>query len=90
MTTAEEHEICQPELPYYRKCPPQIEDGSEPHISTSAEAYFCQIYFEACDILHVEMEYCFNDRHISSVLSIKKIFKNVANGHDYEDTIKEF
>ena len=73
MTTAEEeHKICQPELPHYRRCPPRIEDGSMPHILTSAKAYFHQIYFEVCDLLHGELEVCFNDKHIPSALAIKK------------------
>ena len=76
MTTAEEHKICQPELSHYRRCPLQINGGNKPHIFTSAKAYFHQIYFEACDLLHGELEDRFYDRHIPSVLAIVKKKKN--------------
>ena len=62
---------------------------SSTHI-TSAKAYFHQIYFEACDLLHGELKDRFNDKHIPSVLTINKnTLINAENGHDYEDTMEE-
>jgi len=53
---AEKHNIGKPELPAYRKGPSQFEDGSRSHEFPSARAYFHQIFFEACDLLSVELK----------------------------------
>ena len=54
VTTVEEHNIDQPELPHYLRF--QIENGSLPNVFTSAKAYFLAILLKACDLLHCELE----------------------------------
>ena len=60
---AEKHNIGKPELPRYRRRPSRFEDGSNPHEFTSAKAYYRQIFFEACDLLSVELKDRFEDQH---------------------------
>ena len=49
---ADKHNIGHPELPRYRRRPTWFENWSDPHVFTSAKAYFRYIYFEAGDLLH--------------------------------------
>ena len=49
-----------------------FENWSDPYVFTTAKAYFRHIYFEACDLLHGELEERFSDKHIPSVIAIEK------------------
>ena len=51
MKDAEKHAIGKPELPRYRCRPSKLDDGAPPHQFPSAKAYFCHIYFEACELI---------------------------------------
>ena len=84
VTKAQEHDIGQPELPRYRRCPPRLENGSDPHVFPSAKSYFRQMYFEACDLIYGELEERFSDKHIPSVIAIEKMLICAANGLEYE------
>ncbi len=82
VTIAQEHSIGQPELPRYRRRPARYEDGSDPHVFSSAKTYFRQMYFEACYLLHGELDERFQDKHMSSVIAIEKALICAANGQD--------
>ena len=84
---AEKHNIGKPELPRYRRRPSRFEDGSNPHEFTSAKAYYRQIFFEACDLLSVELKDRFEDQHIPSVLAIEQALLKAANGNNCETEI---
>ena len=86
---AEQHKISQPELPRYRKRPSRYESGSEQHQYGSPKAYFRHIYFEACDLLYVELGYRFDNQVTSSVVALEQTLIKAANGEDYQSSIKE-
>ena len=49
-----------------------FEDGSRPHEFSSASAYYCQTFFEACDLLSVELKDRFEDKHVPPVLAMEE------------------
>lgn len=46
------------------------------------------MYFEACDLLHGELEERFQDKHIPSVIAMEKTLLCAANGLEFEDTME--
>ena len=71
MKDAEKHAIGKPELPQYRRRPSKLDDGAPPHQFPSAKAYFCHIYFEACELVSTELERRFDHQHIPSIVAIE-------------------
>ena len=84
---ADKHNIGKPEVPRFRRRPSQFEDGSRPHEFPSARAYYRHTFFEACDLLSVELKDRFEDQHIPSVLGMEKTLLKAANGEDCKDEI---
>ena len=84
---AEKHKIGKPELPTYRRRPSRFDDGNRPHEFPTARAYFCQIFFEACDLLSVELKDRFENQHTPSVIAIEQGLLKAANGNDCQQEI---
>ena len=87
MKDAEKHAIGKPELPRYRHRPSKLDDGAPPHQFPSAKAYFCHIYFEACELISTELERRFDHQHIPSIVVIEQTMLKAANGSDFHDEI---
>ena len=89
VSSAQEHNINQPELPRYRKRPSRYESGSEQHHYSSPKSYHCHLYFEACDLLYAELGNRFDSQLNSSVLALEQTLIKAANGEDCQSSIKE-
>ena len=79
--------IGKPEVPRYRRRPSRFEDGSRPHEFSSARAYYRQTFFEACDLLSVELKDRFEDKHVPSVLVMEETLLKAANGEECKKEI---
>ena len=79
---ADKHNIEKPEAPRYRRRPSRFEDRSRPHEFSSARAYYRQTFFEACDLLSVELKDRFEDKHVPSVLVMEETLLKAANGEE--------
>ena len=86
---AHDHKITAPELPRYKRQPARLEDGGDPHIFTSPEAYYRRLYFEACDLIHNELEERFSHQHTHSIILIENLLLNAANGNTYQTYIDQ-
>jgi len=75
-----------PELPRSRRRPAQLESGADPHVFTSPKAYY---HFEACDVIHGELEEWFSHQHTHSIILEEKILINAANGNEYQAYIDQ-
>ena len=63
--------------------------GSEQHYYSLQRAYDCHLYFEACDLLYVELGNQFDHQLNSSVLALEQTLIKAASGENYQNTIKE-
>jgi len=61
--------------------------GLRMEVDPSARAYFRQIFFEACNLLSVELKDRFENQHILSVLAIEQTLLKAANGSDCKQEI---
>ena len=86
VSTARKHSIDEPELPRQKQCPVHYENSSNTHTPVS---YYRKIFFEACDVLHGELEQCYSSQHITSIIAIEKILINAANGLELQAEYKE-
>ena len=72
VSTARKHSIGEPELPRQRRRPVHYENSSNTHVFTTPVSYYRKIFFEACDLLHGELEQRFSSQHITSIIAIEK------------------
>ena len=74
---------CKPKLPWYRKAPARLDDGSQPHRYSTPRNYFCQCqqYHEVCDILIRELVDRFEQEELmKTVLMLESLLLKAANG----------
>ena len=76
-------------MPRYRRRPAQLESGGDPHIFTSPEAHYRQLYFEACDLIYNELEERFSHQHTHSIILLESLLLNAANGNAYQTYINQ-
>ena len=78
---AKQLKIDEPKLPWYKKVPARLDDGSQPHRYSTPRDYFCQQYLEACDILIRELEDRFEQEEpIKPVFMLESLLPKAANG----------
>ena len=90
VSTARKHSIGEPELPQQRRRPVRYENSSSnTHVFTTPVSCYRKIFFEACNLLHGELEQRFSSQHITSIIAIEKIIINAANGLELQADYKE-
>ena len=81
------HNIEKLEVPRYGRCLSRFEDGSRFHEFSSARAYYRQTFFEACNLLSVELKDRFEDKYIPSGLVMEETVLKAANGEECKKEI---
>ena len=73
-----------------QKSPISLEEGSHSHKYTTPEEFYRIQYFEAIDLLVVELEDRFEQKeYINPILALEELHLRAANGKEFSNQIKE-
>ena len=91
--TSQDLKIDPPCLPRYRRVPARLDDGSLPHRFSTPRDYFRNQYYQACDLLLIELDDRFNQTNLlPPVLALESVLINPANGSSFDqelETVKD-
>ena len=82
-----DHHVYQPR---YRRAPVRNEDGSFSHRYSTPSKYFYHQYYQACDLLHQELENRFNQTGLLPPLpALESLLLNASNGLSFQEQLDE-
>ena len=88
--TGQDLKIDPPRLPCYRRAPVRNEDGSFPHRYSSPREYFRHHYYQACDLLHQELENRISQTGLLLPLfALESLLLNASNGLSFQEQLDE-
>ena len=77
------------QLPRSRRAPCRLDSGSNPHQFTSPCDYYCQIYFEAHDLLQQELCDRFDQSELlQPVFAMESLLLKAANSENYDQHLE--
>eukprot|EP00731_Ephydatia_muelleri_P036298 Em0232g1a len=86
-----ELEISEPVLPRYRKAPQRYDDGAPNVQFSDSRSFYCQKYFEACDLLIQELHDRFGQREVMKpIVTLESLLLKSANGEECIQELYDF